>query len=158
MKVQIGWSMLGIRKRQLAEQKACIMSQKKLLGEQGGKRQQDEQEKAAGRAGMSMGQTRKGYQKSRNSCRTCRKRLLEELEILQDMQEMAARRAGKSVEQTRKGCSKNRKFCTAEQTRKGLKVPKHEIFDRSNFPHFYAIKSSWVCDLVVKILTYYFNF
>ncbi len=39
-----------------------------------------------------------------------------------------------------------------------LKVPKREIFDRSNFPDFYAIKSSWVCDLVVKILTYYFNF
>jgi hypothetical protein len=39
-----------------------------------------------------------------------------------------------------------------------LKVPKREIFDRSNFPDFYAIKSSWVCDLVVRILTYYFNF
>ncbi len=39
-----------------------------------------------------------------------------------------------------------------------LKVPKREIFDRSNFPDFYAIKSSWVCDLVVKILTCFFNF
>ncbi len=39
-----------------------------------------------------------------------------------------------------------------------LKVPKHEIFDRSDFPDFYTIKSSWVGDLVVKILTYYFNF
>jgi hypothetical protein len=39
-----------------------------------------------------------------------------------------------------------------------LKVPKREIFDRSNFPDFYSIKSSWVGDLVVKILTYYFNF
>jgi hypothetical protein len=39
-----------------------------------------------------------------------------------------------------------------------LKVPKREIFDRSNFRDFYAIKSSWVCDLVVKISTYYFNF
>ena len=39
-----------------------------------------------------------------------------------------------------------------------LKVPKREIFDRSNFPDFYAIKSSWVGDLVVKISTYYFNF
>ncbi len=39
-----------------------------------------------------------------------------------------------------------------------LKVPKREIFDRSNFPDFYAIKSSWVCDLMVKILTCYFNF
>jgi hypothetical protein len=38
-----------------------------------------------------------------------------------------------------------------------LKVPKREIVDRTNFPDFYAIKSSWVCDLVVKILTYYFN-
>ncbi len=37
-------------------------------------------------------------------------------------------------------------------------VPKREIFDRLNFPDFYAIKSSWVCDFVVKILTYYFNF
>ncbi len=39
-----------------------------------------------------------------------------------------------------------------------LKVPKREIFDRSNFPDFFTIKSSWVCDLAVKILTYYFNF
>ncbi len=39
-----------------------------------------------------------------------------------------------------------------------LKVPKREIFDRSNFPDFYAIKSSWKGDLVVKILTYFFNF
>ncbi len=39
-----------------------------------------------------------------------------------------------------------------------LKVPKREIFDRSNFPDFNAIKSSCVGDLVVKILTYYFNF
>jgi hypothetical protein len=29
---------------------------------------------------------------------------------------------------------------------------------RSDFPDFYTIKSSWVGDLVVKILTYYFNF
>ncbi len=33
-----------------------------------------------------------------------------------------------------------------------LKVPKCEIFDRSDFPDFYT-KSSWVDDLVVKILT-----
>ena len=39
-----------------------------------------------------------------------------------------------------------------------LKVPKREIFDRSDFPNFYTIKSSWVGDLLVKILTYYFNF
>ncbi len=34
-----------------------------------------------------------------------------------------------------------------------LKVPKREIFDRSDFSDFYTIKSSWVGDLVVKILT-----
>ncbi len=39
-----------------------------------------------------------------------------------------------------------------------LKVPKREIFDRSDFPDFYTIKSSWVGDLLVKILTYYLNF
>jgi hypothetical protein len=39
-----------------------------------------------------------------------------------------------------------------------LKVPKREIFDCSDFPDFYTIKSSWVGDFVVKILTYYFNF
>ncbi len=39
-----------------------------------------------------------------------------------------------------------------------LKVPKREIFDRSDFPDFYTIKSSWVGDLLVKILIYYFNF
>jgi hypothetical protein len=39
-----------------------------------------------------------------------------------------------------------------------LKVPKREIFDRSDFSDFYTIKSSWVGYLVVKILTYYFNF
>ncbi len=39
-----------------------------------------------------------------------------------------------------------------------LKVPKREIFDRSDFPDFYTIKSSWAGDLLVKILTYYFNF
>ncbi len=31
-----------------------------------------------------------------------------------------------------------------------LKVPKREIFDRSDFPDFYTIKSSWVGDLLVK--------
>ena len=39
-----------------------------------------------------------------------------------------------------------------------LKVPKSEIFDRSDFPDFYTIKSSRAGDLVVKRLTYYFNF
>jgi hypothetical protein len=39
-----------------------------------------------------------------------------------------------------------------------LKVPKCEIFDRLDFPDFYTIKSSWVGDLVVKILTLYINF
>jgi hypothetical protein len=34
-----------------------------------------------------------------------------------------------------------------------LKVPKREIFDRSDFPDFYRIRSSWVGDLDVKILT-----
>jgi hypothetical protein len=41
---------------------------------------------------------------------------------------------------------------------KELKVPKHEVFDRSDFPDFYTLKSSWVGDVVIKILTYYFNF
>ncbi len=39
-----------------------------------------------------------------------------------------------------------------------LKVPKREIFDRSDFPDFYTIKSLWVGDLLVKILSFYFNF
>jgi hypothetical protein len=39
-----------------------------------------------------------------------------------------------------------------------LKVPKREIFDRSDFPALYTRKSSWVGDLLVKILTYNFNF
>ena len=39
-----------------------------------------------------------------------------------------------------------------------LKVPKCEIFDLSDFPDFYTIKSSWVGDFGAKILTYYFNF
>ncbi len=33
-------------------------------------------------------------------------------------------------------------------------MPKCEIFDGSDFPDFYTIKSPWVGDLVVKILTY----
>ncbi len=40
----------------------------------------------------------------------------------------------------------------------GLKEPKREILDRSDFPDFYTIKSSWVGDLLIKILTYYFKF
>jgi hypothetical protein len=32
-----------------------------------------------------------------------------------------------------------------------LKVPKHEIFDRSDFPDFYTIKSLRVGDFRVKI-------
>jgi hypothetical protein len=39
-----------------------------------------------------------------------------------------------------------------------LKVPKCEIFDRSDFHYFYTIKPFWVGDFVVKILTCYFNF
>ncbi len=31
-------------------------------------------------------------------------------------------------------------------------MPKREIFDRSNFPDFYTVKSSWVGELLVKIL------
>jgi hypothetical protein len=54
-----------------------------------------------------------------------------------------------------RGLSKYRQLT---QERKSLKVPKREIFHRSDFPDFYIIKSSWVGDLVVKILTYYFNF
>ncbi len=38
-----------------------------------------------------------------------------------------------------------------------LKVPKCEIFDRSDFHYFYTIKPFWVDDFVVKILTF-FNF
>ncbi len=33
----------------------------------------------------------------------------------------------------------------------GLKVPKREIFDRSDFPDFYTIKPLRVGDFVVKI-------
>jgi hypothetical protein len=47
---------------------------------------------------------------------------------------------------------------TAQTKRQALKVPKREIFDRSDFSDFYTMKSSWVGDLVVKILTYYFHF
>ncbi len=39
-----------------------------------------------------------------------------------------------------------------------LKVPKCEIFDRSDFHYFYTIKPFWVDDFVVKILTCYFKF
>ncbi len=35
--------------------------------------------------------------------------------------------------------------------RVGLKVPKREIFDRSDFPGFYTIKSLCVGDFGVKI-------
>jgi hypothetical protein len=50
-------------------------------------------------------------------------------------------------------------MCPLEGAEKGkLKVPKREIFHRSDFPDFYTIKSSLVGDLLVKILTYYFNF
>jgi hypothetical protein len=34
---------------------------------------------------------------------------------------------------------------------RGLKVPKREIFDRSDFPDFYTIKSLRVGDFGVKI-------
>ncbi len=45
-----------------------------------------------------------------------------------------------------------------QELRSYLKVPKREIFTRSDFLDFYTIKSSWVGDLLLKILTYYFNF
>ena len=38
-----------------------------------------------------------------------------------------------------------------EYKKHALKVPKCEIFDSSDFPYFYTIKSSCVGDLVVKI-------
>ncbi len=38
-------------------------------------------------------------------------------------------------------------------TRITLKVPKREIFDRSDFPDFYSMKSSWVGDSLVQILS-----
>jgi hypothetical protein len=49
-------------------------------------------------------------------------------------------------------------FSQTTNKSKHLKVPKREIFNRSDFPDFYTIKSSWVGDLLLKILTYYFNF
>jgi hypothetical protein len=39
-----------------------------------------------------------------------------------------------------------------------LKVPKCEIFDRSDFHYFYTIKPFWIDDFGVKILTYFFKF
>jgi hypothetical protein len=39
-----------------------------------------------------------------------------------------------------------------------LKVPKCEIFDRSDFQDFYTIKPFWISDFGAKILPYYFNF
>jgi hypothetical protein len=39
----------------------------------------------------------------------------------------------------------------SEQSHKQLKVPKREIFDRSDFPDSYTIKSLCVGDLGVKI-------
>jgi hypothetical protein len=65
--------------------------------------------------------------------------------------EVAAGRSGTCAARERRATG----FLVAHAT---LKVPKREIFDRSDFPDFYTIKSSWVGDLLVKILTYYFNF
>ncbi len=39
-----------------------------------------------------------------------------------------------------------------------LKVPKCEIFYRSDFHYFYTIKPFWIDDFGVKILTYFFKF
>ncbi len=38
-----------------------------------------------------------------------------------------------------------------------LKVPKREIFDRSDFPDFYTIKSLRVVDFGVKINFFFYN-
>jgi hypothetical protein len=56
------------------------------------------------------------------------------------------------------GVNPNYGLAVMGQFLRTLKVPKREIFDHSDFPDFYTIKSSWVGDLVVKILTYFFNF
>jgi hypothetical protein len=45
----------------------------------------------------------------------------------------------------------NRSFLLPFHKVAGLKVPKREIFDRSDFPDFYTIKSLRVGDLRVKI-------
>ncbi len=42
-------------------------------------------------------------------------------------------------------------FCTVVTLNETLKVPKREIFDRSDFPDFYTIKSLCVGDFGVKI-------
>jgi hypothetical protein len=60
-----------------------------------------------------------------------------------------------SVPSLRKSLAKS---CTILAASSILKVPKREIFDRSDFSHFYTINFSWVGDLVVKILTYNLNF
>ena len=57
---------------------------------------------------------------------------------------------GSLMDDERKGLSHKNNNC--------LKVPKCEIFDRSDFHYFYTIKPFWVDDFVVKILNYYFNF
>jgi hypothetical protein len=41
---------------------------------------------------------------------------------------------------------------STEICKPALKVPKCEIFNRSDFPDFYTIKSSWVGDLGLKYL------
>ncbi len=43
-------------------------------------------------------------------------------------------------------------------SRSFLKVPKCEIFNRSDFHYFYAIKPFWIDDFGVKILTYFLMF
>jgi hypothetical protein len=49
-------------------------------------------------------------------------------------------------------------LCASKMLKQILKVPKCDIFDSSDFIDFYTIKSSWVGESVVKILTCYFNF
>jgi hypothetical protein len=45
----------------------------------------------------------------------------------------------------------------ASQTQRALKVPKREIFDRSDFPDFYTMKSLRVGDFGVKITNFLKN-
>ncbi len=81
-----------------------------------------------------------------------KKRLEAEAEMW-DLWRMGEEEEAVSAEDTDFACR-----CVKNPNINFLKVPKREIFDRSDFPDFYTINSSWVGDLLVKILTYYFNF
>jgi hypothetical protein len=52
---------------------------------------------------------------------------------------------------------KNKEIAVLSQRNLTLKVPKREIFDRSDFPDFYTIKSVRVGDFGVKIKRIYKN-